>query len=306
MSAERPQSGDSNRPTSPIGETLRPLVRLDDEHTRVASKIAVVKRRALGRGNQPPAEYADLERYWYHVYRNFLATSKIASELIPEVSIYKRQSFALAEATRDAVNLTRSDEERYTDPLTGAWSRGALDNALDNLRRHGRDNTAVLLLDIDHFKAINDDHGHVYGDLKLKELVQAIQNNIRGVDLVGRYGGEEFGILMPNIPSITVATERAEEIRRKVSEDIGLTVSVGVTIMQPGETDINNVWENADTGLYAAKDLDRNRVCMVTGRTNDGRNIVRDLTSKTSYVETKTENPDGKTSSNYAKILQHG
>ncbi len=121
--------------------------------------------------------------------------------------------------------------------------------------------TAIILADLDHFKLINDSLGHAAGDAVLKEVAQRLQSDLRTYDLVGRYGGEEFLLLLPNCNLIT-ASRRADEIRNLVSKDaivttlarIPITVSMGVTVSDGtrGLT-IEDLLQQADKALYQAK-----------------------------------------------------
>ena len=127
---------------------------------------------------------------------------------------------------------------------------------------------AVLMADVDHFKEINDSLGHTAGDTVLKEVADRLKSDLRPYDLVGRYGGEEFLIVLPNC-SLEVATRRAEEIRHLVSKDavattfakVPVTVSIGVTAAERTQsTKIEELLQRADEALYCAKKNGRNCV----------------------------------------------
>jgi two-component system, cell cycle response regulator len=137
--------------------------------------------------------------------------------------------------------------------------------------RSARENkpTAIILADLDNFKFINDSLGHAAGDAVLKEVAQRLQSDLRTYDLVGRYGGEEFLLLLPNCNLIT-ASRRADEIRNLVSKDaivttfarIPVTISMGVTVSGgSGGLTIEDLLQQADEALYQAK--------------NNGRDCVR-------------------------------
>ena len=159
------------------------------------------------------------------------------------------------------------------DPLTSAWNRGALLQIFQReLQRGARENssTALLILDADHFKTVNDTHGHLAGDQVLKELVSRISGAVRPYDIVGRYGGEEFLVILPKC-SAENALETAERIRVAVASRpfqiegaaIELTVSVGATAAQSGITREIDLLATADAALYNAKAAGRN--CVVVG-----------------------------------------
>jgi two-component system cell cycle response regulator len=158
------------------------------------------------------------------------------------------------------------------DPLTGLWTRSAILDQLDReLERARRTNTAavgVMMADIDSFKGINDQYGHAAGDLVLTEAARRIRSALRPYDSVGRVGGEEFLVLLPDCDS-TIAHAVAERVRASIAsepfhlEDVALTVtvSVGVTVNRQAP-EANGAWlmRRADHALYEAKAKGRNRV----------------------------------------------
>ncbi|CAA6604376.1 putative Diguanylate cyclase (GGDEF) domain-containing protein [Rhodospirillaceae bacterium LM-1] len=161
-----------------------------------------------------------------------------------------------------------------TDPLTGCWNRRFLmDAALREAARKRRTGAtlSVMMLDIDHFKKINDSYGHAVGDDALLVLVNAILPSIRASDLLGRLGGEEFAILLPET-ALDQACQVAEKLRENIAAAqinggetvFSMTVSIGVADMLPEEDDFLLVLERADKALYAAKKNGRNRVVRFT------------------------------------------
>ena len=126
----------------------------------------------------------------------------------------------------------------------------------------------LLMLDIDHFKAVNDQHGHAAGDLVIRAVAQSIAQTVRPMDTVARIGGEEFAIILPNCPT-SFGVVVAERIRQRVEthpfdvggERVRVTVSVGVaTFPSEGVDGPNALVREADRALYAAKEAGRNRV----------------------------------------------
>jgi len=162
-----------------------------------------------------------------------------------------------------------AEAEARTDPLTQLPNRRYFDEycALLASRRRATDRVAILAVDVDHFKRINDMYGHQIGDEVLRAIANGIQTSVRGEDLPSRSGGEEFTVLLRN-PAPGVALEIGERIRQTVREldlvDVGvtdrLTVSVGVASeLQAGEP-ISEIMERADRALYRAKRIGRDRV----------------------------------------------
>ncbi len=163
------------------------------------------------------------------------------------------------------------EHEARTDPLTGCANRRHFlelaEHELVRARRYTED-VSVLMLDLDHFKKINDEHGHPVGDLTLKKLVKVCQATLRAEDTIGRLGGEEFAILLPESGRAR-AIEAAERLRLAVAAaEISLagkpplrfTASIGVATLLQEDSGINDVLGRADQALYEAKSAGRNRV----------------------------------------------
>ncbi|MAO39407.1 MAG: hypothetical protein CMK70_04030 [Pseudohongiella sp.] len=164
---------------------------------------------------------------------------------------------------RQLETKNRELEELLTkDPLTRAGNRTALENALIRVKnQHLRHNTpvTVLMLDLDHFKKINDTEGHTAGDKVLKRLADLLRARLRATDSLFRYGGEEFVIVADNT-TLDQAAYLAEDIRRRVEKANELTVSIGLAELQSGES-TEDVVSRADQALYKAKQMGRNWVC---------------------------------------------
>jgi two-component system cell cycle response regulator len=155
------------------------------------------------------------------------------------------------------------------DGLTGSWNRGEiLEKLRRELERSARSNTTtgILMLDIDHFKAINDTYGHLTGDAVLREVTQRISQAVRSYDSVGRYGGEEFLIVLPDCNREQV-DHGAERVRAAVDNgpvrvnesQIAVTVSIGAAVTTHGAISEKEVLAAADVALYRAKKIGRNR-----------------------------------------------
>ncbi|HOO81426.1 MAG TPA: PleD family two-component system response regulator [Alphaproteobacteria bacterium] len=159
-----------------------------------------------------------------------------------------------------------------TDSLTGLYNRRYLEVHLDKLLEKNKDSKkslAVLMLDIDHFKPVNDTYGHKAGDETLKIFAKRIQDNLRSFDLVARLGGEEFVAILPDISERRTYIV-AERLRRSIADepfDVGLesgpiniTTSIGGTIVDFEKHTVEEVLERADKALYEAKEGGRNCV----------------------------------------------
>ena len=158
-----------------------------------------------------------------------------------------------------------------TDHLTGALSRGALytQAARDlQLARRQRSHTAAFIVDIDHFKTINDTHGHAAGDAVLRHVARHGQAVLRCTDLFGRYGGDEFVAVLPETDLDTAAVI-ADRLRQSIGQPVpgpgrlpngvsGVTVSIGVASVAAGAQDVDALIAHADAALYAAKHAGRN------------------------------------------------
>ncbi len=157
------------------------------------------------------------------------------------------------------------------DFLTGLLNRAEILASLKReLSRNGRESKplAIILADLDHFKQVNDSLGHAAGDCVLKEVAQRLQSDLRAYDLVGRYGGEEFLIMLPNC-NLATGTRRADEIRGLVSKNamvttfatVPVTISMGITVSDGTQhLTIEDLLQQADEALYRAKGSGRNCV----------------------------------------------
>jgi diguanylate cyclase (GGDEF)-like protein len=161
--------------------------------------------------------------------------------------------------------------DSYHDALTGAHNRRGLDAHGSRLYTESLSSdrpVSILMLDIDHFKHVNDLYGHAAGDCVLQCFAQVVSAQVRGTDFVARYGGEEFAIVLPNAP-LAPAMRLAEQMRKAVQEceidyngrKLKITTSVGVTATFPGDdSDFATTLARADRNLYRAKRYGRNRV----------------------------------------------
>jgi diguanylate cyclase (GGDEF)-like protein len=143
----------------------------------------------------------------------------------------------------------------------------SLEREILRARRHARE-LSFLMFDLDHFKKINDVHGHLAGDFVLKELARVVQGRIRRDEIFARYGGEEFAIVLPET-DLAGATALADSIREKIQEhsfvfqndQIWVTVSIGVATLEESDKTSTDLIKRADERLFEAKRAGRNRVC---------------------------------------------
>jgi len=201
---------------------------------------------------------------------------------IGELTVYRHVKFeekelvllentiaALVYPLRNAILYKQAVEKAYRDPLTGVNNRAALDNALKqeiNLAKRHENPLSIVMFDIDKFKRINDTYGHITGDAVLKRIAETMTESARGSDIIYRYGGEEFIILLRNTEEAG-ATLLAERIRQAIESiifkydkfDIRVSTSAGLTTLIPSD-DLNSLLGRCDEALYKAKEQGRNRV----------------------------------------------
>jgi two-component system cell cycle response regulator len=169
-------------------------------------------------------------------------------------------------------NVQLSLEMAITDQLTGLHNRRYMSRHLDNLLNNAKRNErplAFVIMDIDHFKQVNDTYGHDMGDEVLKEFAGRIGANVRGIDLACRYGGEEFVVVMPDT-DVNFAYTIAERLRQTVEANpvkisrapgtLNVTVSIGIAKMEGPDDTAEALLHRADQALYRAKRSGRNRV----------------------------------------------
>lgn len=165
--------------------------------------------------------------------------------------------------------LTKTQEAAHTDPLTGLANRRFFLKRFEEMKQaaSASSRSAFLLCDIDHFKGINDTHGHATGDAVIVAVARRIEACTRAEDTVGRVGGEEFAALLTGCDR-PEAIRRAEEIRQKIAAapvgaggaTIATSISIGVAFIASPDATFNDVYTKADNRLYMAKTSGRNRV----------------------------------------------
>lgn len=196
-----------------------------------------------------------------------------ASSAARDDGLYHTFAALAAEAIANARTHARALDEAATDPLTGLANRRALELRLrQEFRRAQRSGQplSVLILDVDHFKYVNDRYGHAAGDAVLVRLAEIVKGQLRGFDLVARYGGEEFVVLLPGIGGTSARTV-AERIRHAVAgtalvlpdgRELGVTISIGLACYPDCASGTEEMLQRADQALYAAKAAGRNCVVL--------------------------------------------
>ncbi len=205
----------------------------------------------------------------------------VSGESLGELVISRAKKFTKVEATlietllcglvyplRNALMYQKAIEAAHKDPLTGINNRASMDEVIDrevNLSSRHKTQLSLLAIDIDHFKKINDGYGHATGDCVIKAVAEAAKDAIRSSDMVFRYGGEEFLILLSNTDR-DGATLLAERLREKIEQTciicdgthVSATVSIGITCLQENDDSRTELFSRADAALYQAKSSGRN------------------------------------------------
>lgn len=204
---------------------------------------------------------------------NFVFDTKEELDYLKEkISYIKSYINEAAPSIEVKLLMEALQQSAFRDGLTGLYNRKFLEEHTKKLIPQAlRDkfNIGVLLLDMDHFKAVNDEYGHDIGDKVLKELSRILNETVRESDLIIRYGGEEFIVLLVNIKSEEDALAVANKIRTKVSENeidvyagskLRKTVSIGLSMFPEDSSSLESVIKQADIALYEAKSKGRNKV----------------------------------------------
>jgi len=186
-----------------------------------------------------------------------------------EIALCEQAAGQVALATAKVQLYEETQKLAITDDLTGVYNRRGLyelgKREFERAMRFRRP-LSLIMLDIDHFKQFNDSYGHVIGDQALHWLAGVLQENVRDIDVVGRYGGEEFVVLLPE-NHLTASHQVAERIRMAVEEstfntpagEMSITISLGVTATSVQDRDLDALVRRADAALYHSKESGRNR-----------------------------------------------
>ncbi len=180
-----------------------------------------------------------------------------------------QSSMMMGELKRDMERIRR---QAITDGLTGLANRTAFDEQIGRITREAKRNSevfSIIMIDIDHFKAFNDDYGHQIGDQVLRLVAMSLINGVKGQDMAARYGGEEFVLILPDTNENAAAAvaenlrksiEKKEVLNRATGDNLGqITVSLGVA-QYYGDANADELISRADKALYASKNKGRNQV----------------------------------------------
>jgi diguanylate cyclase (GGDEF)-like protein len=234
-----------------------------------------LERIALGVRKDLAAHQMCVNRFKERVRRLSAEQAEAAwKELCNEAESVLEPTLKLAGQVADAYEQLRQQTahlmtftELRTDPLTGVSNRRALDETLTNqfaLKTRYGSKFSVALFDIDHFKKVNDEHGHVHGDRILQDAARTIDEATRETDVLARYGGEEFLVILPET-DLQGACVFAERVRASIAERLPITISGGVAAAIDGDAP-DTLVARADAALYQAKTAGRNRICVHTGQ----------------------------------------
>jgi diguanylate cyclase len=221
----------------------------------------------IDRKLEQPVDAAALKRMVADLLTQVRSMQKITSEFSEKLSTNRTQVESVVD------RLERAQTEPLRDPLTGLNNRHGFQRAIDALGASGFDlgGIALLAADVDHFKKINDTHGHVIGDKVLLKIAEVLRTHTKPDDIASRLGGDEFEILLPG-KSLAEAAALAEQIRVSVARTLisrsdgsefsgEVSLSIGLAVGQKDDT-LESLRHRADAAMYKAKDAGRNRVSL--------------------------------------------
>jgi diguanylate cyclase (GGDEF)-like protein len=240
--------------------------------------LELVADRALSGADLRQAQAEGVVLDGYVCFPMVVAIAPIAAMGIPAAEITsmtaRRRIGAVAAliaiAVKNAELYRQTQDKGVRDSLTGCYNRGYTLEAIENELRRARRSHApvsILMFDIDHFKQINDKHGHLAGDRAIVEVAQQLQSTVRASDIKCRYGGDEFIVVLPET-DLVGAARVAENLRSAISrtvvkfrsEAISVTITIGAACSHGEDLNVTALVANADAALYDAKRKGRNRV----------------------------------------------
>ena len=208
-----------------------------------------------------------------------LANRTMSVTMIWIVTLIAMRHLAIGESLRASL-----EKQATHDPLTELYNRryvfNIIENELKRYRRYG-DRFSLILIDADHFKRVNDTYGHGAGDAVLRHISDSCMRSVREADVVGRFGGEEFIIVLPRT-SATEAANVAERIRATLRQSgfnwqdrpINVTLSLGIAEAGPDAASFDDLLKSADSALYAAKRAGRDQVAIAAGNTSASKQPI--------------------------------
>lgn len=239
-------------------------------------KGIVKELEAIARGSRIrlTRHHADILKFKHRIERlGESSNGLVGREVCDEADRLSRAIIPLASEIaqtyyeiRRQQNMLMQISETRIDALTGVCNRHALDDDLAAMLARWALNEkkfSLVMFDIDHFKKMNDEKGHLHGDRVLQQVAHQLSMGVGETDIVTRYGGEEFVVLLPE-DEIETARLVADRLRRLIAEKLGITLSGGVAEVRPGD-DVILLLSRADDALYGAKQAGRNRVCWHSG-----------------------------------------
>ena len=212
---------------------------------------------------EQPVDAAALKRMVTELISQAQVMQKVTVEFSEKLSTHRTEVMSVVD------RLERAQTEPLRDPLTGLSNRHGLQRAADALTASTLDGVALLAADVDHFKTINDTHGHVIGDKVLLKIAEILRTHIKPDDIASRLGGDEFAVLLPGM-SLADAAELAEQIRVSVSRTLisrsdgaeyagQVSLSIGLAVGEKNDT-LETLRHRADAAMYKSKDAGRNRI----------------------------------------------
>ena len=247
---------------------------LEDTASGAASTQTAAARfthtlESVGRKLEQPADVGALKRMVAELLNQTQGMQRVASEFSAKLSTTRSE----VEGVID--RLERAQTEPLRDPLTGLNNRHGFQRAIDACCGCDLGNVALLAADVDHFKRINDTHGHVIGDKVLLKIAEILRTHIKVDNIASRLSGDEFAVLLPGM-SLAEAAALAEQIRISVSRTMisrsdgaeyagEVSLSIGLAMGEKGDT-LELLRHRADAAMYKAKDAGRNRISLASQR----------------------------------------
>lgn len=241
------------------------------QSTRISHELSAIDEHLSGQQDKPLL--AAIGRHTENIKQIMLHNAQLAANEQSLVARMEEMAQQIAtikkEANQFQQQLNAQNDKLFIDSLTQIYNRAGMDQRLElEYRQWLRDGhpLCIALLDIDYFKGINDNYGHLAGDKALRMIARTLQKSLRESDFVARFGGEEFTVLLKNIHQDSLDTP-LQKLRNEIKsipfrfkeQPVTITVSVGATLFKAGDN-INSAFERADQALYRAKHAGRDQI----------------------------------------------